>query len=94
MITHSHLIATTSSKLNARVVLTLIFHHVELMIIIGTTIHLLMVLGSTENGSIKLVTTWDTVFSIVSASIGCIISIDIMWIIIILLTKVTTDYIF
>lgn len=52
VVSHSHLVASTSSKLETRVILSLIFHHIELMVVVSSTINFFMVMGSSEYGTI------------------------------------------
>ena len=84
VISHSHLVSA-SSKLKARMVLVLI-HYVVLMVIVGATVYFFMS-SSTKYGSIEwymLLTSRNTIVSIFSAPISCVVGVNIVWIVVVL----------
>ena len=90
MITHSHLVST--SKLKSRMVLILI-HYVILMVIVSATVDFFMS-SSTKYGSIEwymFLATWNTIISIFSASISCVVSINIVGIILVMVDVTCYD---
>ena len=84
VISHSHLVSA-SSKLKPRMVLVLI-HYVVLMVIVGATVYF-FVSSSTKYGSIEwymLLTSRNTIVSIFSAPISCVVGVNIVWIVVVL----------
>lgn len=73
-------------------ILALVVHHVELMVIICTTVYFIVIVGSAEDWAVQLVSTM-TFCSIISATICCVICVNIMRIVI-MIDDVTSNYIF
>ena len=92
VVSHSHLIST--SELKTRMVLVLI-HNIVLMIIVSPTIYFVM-RSCTKNRSIKwymLLTSRNTIITVFSATICCIIGVNIVRVVVILV-HVSSNYIF
>ena len=52
MISHSHLIATSSSELKTGVVLALVLHHIKLVVIISAAVHFFVVRSCSKDRAI------------------------------------------
>ena len=90
MITHSHLVST--SKLKTRMVLILI-HYVILVVIVSATVDFFMS-SSTKYRSIEwymFLASRNTIISIFSASISCVVSVNIVGIVVVLVDVTSYD---